>query len=239
MSRLRLFGYYLPSLLSVVGRFYRLVARSDKRIVRFARVVARCGVVVNEDSSVNFNRGTAGFPVGILNVDDRIPTVDGIALRFEYTAINLQVSFLRGACRCYQNTRVGNSGSIRTDGEVSVLDRRSALRNTDRCIGPFAAAAAVNGNGAVDNQIGATAIDACNVCGCTVFRSDDEAFSANNHLFARFAHLDALLQFVAFLRCQYRTLFQRQGGGSDRGDIGRIIDSHTARNDGDIAAFQG
>lgn len=118
------------------------------------RVVARCGVVVNEDSSVNFNRGTAGFPVGILNVDDRIPTVDGIALRFEYTAINLQVSFLRGACRCYQNTRVGNSGSIRTDGEVSVLDRRSALRNTDRCIGPFAAAAAVNGNGAVDNQIG-------------------------------------------------------------------------------------
>ena len=102
MSRLRLFGYYLPSLLSVVGRFYRLVARSDKRIVRFARVVARCGVVVNEDSSVNFNRGTAGFPVGILNVDDRIPTVDGIALRFEYTAINLQVSFLRGACRCYQ-----------------------------------------------------------------------------------------------------------------------------------------
>lgn len=169
MSRLRLFGYYLPSLLSVVGRFYRLVARSDKRIVRFARVVARCGVVVNEDSSVNFNRGTAGFPVGILNVDDRIPTVDGIALRFEYTAINLQVSFLRGACRCYQNTRVGNSGSIRTDGEVSVLDRRSALRNTDRCIGPFAAAAAVNGNGAVDNQIGATAIDACNVCGCTVF----------------------------------------------------------------------
>ena len=79
--------------------------RDSKRIVRFARVVARCGVVVNEDSSVNFNRGTAGFPVGILNVDDRIPTVDGIALRFEYTAINLQVSFLRGACRCYQNTR--------------------------------------------------------------------------------------------------------------------------------------
>lgn len=137
MSRLRLFGYYLPSLLSVVGRFYRLVARSDKRIVRFARVVARCGVVVNEDSSVNFNRGTAGFPVGILNVDDRIPTVDGIALRFEYTAINLQVSFLRGACRCYQNTRVGNSGSIRTDGEVSVLDRRSALRNTDRALVPL------------------------------------------------------------------------------------------------------
>mgnify|MGYP000787215907 CR=1 FL=1 len=99
MSRLRLFGYYLPSLLSVVGRFYRLVARSDKRIVRFARVVARCGVVVNEDSSVNFNRGTAGFPVGILNVDDRIPTVDGIALRFEYTAINLQVSFL--SCLLY------------------------------------------------------------------------------------------------------------------------------------------
>lgn len=102
MSRLRLFGYYLPSLLSVVGRFYRLVARSDKRIVRFARVVARCGVVVNEDSSVNFNRGTAGFPVGILNVDDRIPTVDGIALRFEYTAINLQVSFLRGATKIHE-----------------------------------------------------------------------------------------------------------------------------------------
>lgn len=29
MSRLRLFGYYLPSLLSVVGRFYRLVAYKD------------------------------------------------------------------------------------------------------------------------------------------------------------------------------------------------------------------
>ena len=91
MSRLRLFGYYLPSLLSVVGRFYRLVARSDKRIVRFARVVARCGVVVNEDSSVNFNRGTAGFPVGILNVDDRIPTVDGIALRFEASTVNASI----------------------------------------------------------------------------------------------------------------------------------------------------
>lgn len=71
------------------------------------------------------------------------------------------------------------------------------------------------------------------------FRSDDGAFSANNHLFARFAHLDALLQCGAFLRRQYRTLFQRQGGGSYRGDIGRLIDSHTARNDGDIAAFQG
>ena len=52
MSRLRLFGYYLPSLLSVVGRFYRLVARSDKRIVRFARVVARCGVVVRDSREI-------------------------------------------------------------------------------------------------------------------------------------------------------------------------------------------
>ena len=61
------------------------------------------------------------------------------------------------------------------------------------------------------------------------FRSDDEAFSANNHLFARFAHLDALLQFGAFLRCQYRTLSETKVAEATERDIGRIIDSHTAR----------